>query len=348
LKTGGFMVGKSLTFLVLGLVMSATAYSQQSPEAKKENEKSARAFAWSFAGDGGYLGVQTEEVTKDNFSRFGLRDVRGVAVEKVIEDSPAASAGIQNGDVIVRFNGEEITSVRKLTRLIGEVDPDHKANVTILRGGREREITVVLGKRPMPKFADGNFTFTIPPMGKMELPEMGKLPTLPKGELPRVFAPGGEGNVFTIHGGARQIGIGIMPLTKQLAEHFRVESGAMISEVRENSPASKAALRAGDIIVEADGKPIKGQFDLIRAISEKKEGDVQLTIVRDGHRQTIPVTPEAGKDGSFFYQFGDDDGLVTPPAVGAPGQVRVTPPATAVMPMSAPAPMTLMRPGRIL
>src|SRR5438105_15696735 len=77
----------------------------QTPEPKKEKEV-VKTFAFSFDGDGGYLGVQTQEVNKENFARFGLRDVRGVAVEKVVENSPAAAAGIQNNDVIVRVNGE--------------------------------------------------------------------------------------------------------------------------------------------------------------------------------------------------------------------------------------------------
>ena len=64
-----------------------------------------------------------------------------------------------------------------------------------------------------------------------------------------------------------------------------------------DSPAAKAGLKAGDIIVEAEGKEVKGEGDLIRAIAEKKEGDVTLTIVRDRNRQTIRVTPEEAKDG---------------------------------------------------
>src|SRR5258708_5479054 len=128
----------------------------QTPEAKKEKEKAPTAFAWSFEGGGGYLGVQTQEVSKENFAKFGLRDVRGVAVEKVLENSPAA-AGIQNGDVIVRFNGEEVTSSRKLTRLVGEVDPDHQVSLTISRAGREQEITATVCKRPTPRIENGNF-----------------------------------------------------------------------------------------------------------------------------------------------------------------------------------------------
>jgi serine protease Do len=120
----------------------------QTPETKKEKEQAEQVFSWHFQGDGAYLGVQTQPVTRENFAKYGLRDVRGVAVEKVTENSPAAVAGIQAGDVILRFNGEEVTSARKLTRLIEEVDADHQVTVTIARGGSERNVTATLAKQP--------------------------------------------------------------------------------------------------------------------------------------------------------------------------------------------------------
>src|SRR5437868_2280693 len=157
---GGFMIRKSLALFVLGVAAGTAAYAQKdiTPPAKPDAPQS---FAWTFDGDGGYLGVQTQEVTRENFSKFGLRDVRGVAVEKVMDKSPAEAAGLKEGDVIVKFNGDEISSVRKLTRLIGEVSPDHQATVTILRGGREQDINVTIAKRPMPEFSNGNFQFSV-------------------------------------------------------------------------------------------------------------------------------------------------------------------------------------------
>lgn len=340
----------------------------QTPEAKKDKVVEPKAFAFSFDGDGGYLGVQTQEVSKENFAKFGLRGVRGVAVEKVLENSPAAAAGIKDGDVIVRFNGEEITSSRKLTRLVGEVDPDHQVKLTVLRNGSEQEITVTLGKRPTPKFGEGNFSFTMPPMDKFDVPEfknfenfkdlpdfknfenLKDLPQwkeFPKGEMPQIFmSPKGEGEQFSWKmGEGRQIGVGVSPLTKQLAKHFGVEDGLMINEVRENSPAAKAGLKAGDIIVEADGKAVKGDFDLIRTVNAKKEGDVQLTIVRDGKRQTISVTPEASKDGGFLFRTHDEGGWTSPPAMPTMPAMKMTLP-TPMAPMTAPMP--LLRFGRII
>jgi len=298
------------------------SFGQDAPApAKPDTTPTApKVFSWDFDGGGSYLGVQTQEVNKENFSKFGLRDVRGVAVEKVSENSPAAAAGIQAGDVIVKFNGEEVTSARKLTRLIGEVDPDHQARVTVLRNGSEQEITATLAKRPMPKFAEGNFNFPVAPNGSFDLkdlPQMRDMPNLKDmpdfksmspGE-PHVFTlPNGEGRSFTWRSGeGRSIGVGITPLTKQLASHFGVEGGALVNDVRENSPAARAGLKAGDIIVEADGKAVRSQFDLIKSINDKKDGSVQITVVRNGKRQTMSVTPEVSKDTGFVFDT-DNDG----------------------------------------
>lgn len=341
----------------------------QTPEAKKE--KAEQAFAFTFDGDGGYLGIQTQDVSKENFAKLGLRDVRGVAVEKVIEGSPAAAAGLQAGDVIIRFNGDDVTGARQLARFISDVAPDHQVKMTVLRGGSEQEVTATLGKHPMPKFADGNFAFSMPDMKDLpalknmpdfkELPQFKEFPDMkafPKGDMPRVFnLPNGEGEGFVWRGGAsRQIGVGLTPLGKQLATHFGVDAGVMISEVRENSPAAKAGLKAGDIIVEINGKAVKGEIDLVRAINEKQEGDVTLTIVRDKNRQTVSVTPETSKDGGFVFQTNDENGAMTPAPIRsfkmappmAPTPMTAPMPTAAPMPMTSPAPVTLWRPGRII
>jgi serine protease Do len=311
LNLGGFMYIKSLVSILIVTSSFIIAFGQTTPEPPKEPQK---VLSWYFDGNGSYLGVQTTEVNKENFGKYGLREIRGVAVEKVIENSPAAAAGLEAGDVIVRFNGEEVTSARKLTRMIGEIDPDHQAKVTILRNGNERELTATLGKRPAMAFENGNFNFPnveVPPMPDMkaleQLKELPQLKNFPQGDGKVWTFPGGEGKNYIWRAGeGRAIGVGVTPLTKQLAAHFGVDGGSMVNEVRENSPAAKAGILAGDIIVEADGAPIKGEMDLIKAINSKKDGSVTLTIVRDGKRQTISVTPEKSKNSGFFFENGQD------------------------------------------
>ncbi len=298
------MLRKLSAFILISAAVGVVANAQQTPTAPKEPvEKRSQRMVLTAPFQRSYMGVQAQEITKENFSKYGLLTVRGVGVEKVVENSPAALAGLQTNDVIVRFEGEEVTSVLKLTRLISEVAPDHTAKVTVLRGGTEREINVTLGKSELPQFQNGNFRFE-------DLPTLPGIPDFPRTPLPqmREFPPtadGNESNVFIWRGGAnRQIGVSTAPLTKQLGDYFGIAEGKglLINNVRENSPAAKAGLKAGDVIVEIEGKEVKGMTDLIRVLNEKKEGDVSLTIIRDRNRQTVRVTPEISKDGAMKFE----------------------------------------------
>ncbi|MDM7921479.1 MAG: PDZ domain-containing protein [Pyrinomonadaceae bacterium] len=299
------MVRRSVAFILFAAAASVAVIGQ-TPEAKPAPVPPAapapRVMAFSFDGNSGYLGVQTVDVNSQNYASFGLSGVRGVAVEKVMDGSPAEKAQLQKGDVIVRFNGEEVTSARKLTRMVGEVAPDHQVTLTVVRSGSEREVPVTIAKRPAPAFGEMGFP------GGVEVP-MPEIPEF-RGEMPQVRvwprAPRGEGgDVLMFRRGSRRIGVSVTPLTKQLADHFGVKGGVMISEVRENSPAAKADLKAGDIIVEVDGKEVASDADVVRAISEKKEGDVTLTVVRKGDRKTFSVTPEESKE-VFEHLIGPD------------------------------------------
>lgn len=278
-----------------------------------------------FNGGGSYLGVQTQEVNKENFSKFGLKDVRGVAIEKVVADSPAQKAGLQDNDVIVRFNGEEVTSYRKLTRLISETAPDHQAKITVLRDGKERDVTVTVGKQPAPQFRTGNLMPTLPRQA-ITIPAMPSFnvesfPRITNGEV--MIFDGKEGGNF-VFGSTRQLGVGISGLTKQLGDYFGVADGKgiLINNVNDDSPASKAGLKAGDVIIEVEGKAVGNSMELLRAISEKKEGEVALTVLRNRNRQTIKVTPEKLKEGEMPVRVTGRSSLA--PARTVPG-VRIAP-----------------------
>ena len=293
------MIRKLFVFTIVSLfVCTATAaFGQDSVERRIGRITLSQPLV------GSYLGVQTKEITKENFAKYGLREVRGVAVEKVTKDSPAAQAGIQANDVIVSFGGEKVSSVYKLTRLLNETAPDHSAKITVVRGGSEIELTATLGKRELPSFEN---TGTLDRLyGLPGIPEYPNRPALP-------IPPTGNDGLFSVYRGAasRQIGVNATPLTKQLGDYFGVASGEglLISTVRENSPAAKAGLKAGDIITEADGKALKNTPDLIRALGEKKEGDVTLTIVRDKNRRTVKVTPETSKETPMPFQYFGNSG----------------------------------------
>lgn len=290
------MLRKLLALTAFSVIGCATVNAQETPVPKDKIERKAQTMIFTAPVERSYLGVQTTDISKENMSKFGLSMVRGVGIEKVVENSPAAQAGLQSGDVIIQFDGEQVKSVGKLLRLIAEVAPEHTAKIVVVRGGGEREFNVTLGKREMAQFPmGGNFRFE-------NAPTIQAMPRTLQTPQSIPFPPIGGGSnqaFYLFRGGAsRQIGVGVTDLTDQLGDYFGVTEGKglLVNSVRENSPAARAGIKAGDIIVEADGKAVNGQMDLIRALNEKKEGDISLTIIRDRNRQNIRVTPENSKD----------------------------------------------------
>lgn len=280
---------------------AALAQDTPAPPAIPATPDAPQEFTF-FMGGGSFLGIHPEEVTRDNMGRLNLREVRGVAISKVIEGSPAEKAGLRKDDVVLRFNGEEVTSVRKLSRMIGEVAPDHTARLTISRGGAEQEVSVTFAKRK-------EFNSLMAP----EAGDMGKYYE----EFKR--APGAFAFSF---GQSRKIGISTNTLTKQLADYFGVagDKGVLVTSVREGSPAARAGLKAGDVITEVDGEKIDEAGDLSRAINRKSEGEVSLTIVRDRSTRTIQVTPEKGEatpmiNPELYFQVAPRVGALTIPEV---------------------------------
>lgn len=104
----------------------------------KENGRVAR----------GWLGVEILELTKDLAEGFGLERPQGALIAKVMEDSPAQAGGIQDEDIIIRFNGEEITRAGELPHWVGRTPVGEAAEVVVIRGGKEVTLEVVLGELP--------------------------------------------------------------------------------------------------------------------------------------------------------------------------------------------------------
>jgi serine protease Do len=235
-----------------------------------------------FNANGNYLGVSIQEVTRENMSRYSLREPRGLAITKVSEDSPASRAGLRAGDVILRFEGEQVASYSKLQRLISEAAPEQIVRLTISRGGAEQEVSITIGRRKSvyeslvqtyPKSENMNQTFE---------------------ELRR------NQGAFGLYSG-RRIGITTMQLTKQLADYFGIAGGrgVLVTSVTENSPAARAGIKAGDVITDVDGEKVESSGDISRAINSKNDGAVTLRIVRDRNAMSVTVTPEKRETGAI-------------------------------------------------
>ena len=272
------------------------------PPPEPPDEPADQNFSF-FIDGGGFLGVYAENINRENMGRYNLNQVRGVGVTQVIKDSPAEKAGLRKGDVILRLDGENVSSVRKLNRLVSELAPDQSVRINVSRGGAEQEITATIGKRNNASFAGDVFPggtrlfkWDGPNMKnwKFEGPDMKSW----KWEGPMIDRdnfPGFDGDVFVL--GGRRIGVSSIELTKQLADYMGVTGGkgVLVTSVTENGPAAKAGLRAGDVITAVDGEAIDSPGDISRIINQKKEGAVTLTIIRNKSPQTIMVTPNDRK-----------------------------------------------------
>src|SRR5215216_3717618 len=137
----------SVSLLAAIILVAGVAVAQQpAPPPAPPDEPMDQTFSILIDG-GGFLGVYAENISRENMGRYHMNQVRGVGVTQVIKDSPAEKAGLRKDDVILRIEGENVTSVRKLNRVVSELAPDQSVRLTVSRGGSEQELTATIGKR---------------------------------------------------------------------------------------------------------------------------------------------------------------------------------------------------------
>jgi serine protease Do len=321
-------------------------------------EPAPPAVAATLFVSGNFLGVRTEEVTRENAGRYGLSgEPRGVGVREVVKGSPAEKAGLRANDIIVRFDGESVTSVRKLTRLIEESAPEHVVRINVLRGGAEQELSATLARREPFVSASGEGLFNISPDIVGDAMRLGDEAARNSEQWKRAEEQGRQKweEMARKHPGligfgpTRRIGVTTDALGKQLADYFGVTHGLLVSSVEENSPAARAGLKAGDIVTEADGQKVEDADDLVRALSAKEEGEVTLTVVRDRKQRTVRVTPERRTAPQGLFTPGNFRLLETPVAAVALPHMLMRPdvlsvPQTVVTPRLLNAPRIRVTP----
>lgn len=224
-----------------------------------------------------YLGVTLGDVTPEKAQELKLPAVAGAIVNDVQADSAAAKAGLEPGDAIVEFDGIRVRSGAELHRLIRETPSGRTVPIKVIRGGKIRLLSAQLKAAP-------NFKYNMP---EIHIPPLNS--TMPRMYVPPMnfdgIPPSPEGHRATL-------GISADNLTPQLAQYFGVKQGkgVLVSEVTKGGPADKAGLKAGDAIVQVNGKSISGVDELRVAVNDDFTGDtrkVSLTIVRDHREQTV-------------------------------------------------------------
>jgi S1-C subfamily serine protease len=241
------------------------------------------------------LGIELEEVDKDDVARLKLTEERGAVVRRVDEGSPAAKAGIQKDDVIVKFQGEDVRSASQLARLVRETPPGRTVPIEVSRGGASQRLSATLGEGGPTRFHFGrDFDVPVPPMPPD--PALAPPPPLPP-DVMRWRDKGGHGFVFRDFNwgdrGPARLGIEFDEVSGQFAKFLAApgDHAVVVTSVEEGSAAAKAGLRAGDIIVRFAGREILEARDLRDEVRKAEGGkELALAVQREGKPLDLKVT----------------------------------------------------------
>lgn len=278
-----------------GLALCAAAMISASGRADTREKRDVQIV---HRGGGGYLGVQLEDVDKDEVSRLRLDTERGARVSEVVEASPAEKAGLKVDDVVVRFQGESVHSAAQLARLVAETPAGRPVTLEVIRDGAAERISLDLGERKRRAWSMPNLDFDLDVPMPPEPPAAPEAPHPPAAPHPPDLSNLHDliGNALDFEGWGRtprRLGIGYQEVSDQLARYFKLpgETGVLVSHVDENAPAEKAGLKAGDVILEFAGRTIQGGRDLRDAVREAEGGqEVSVKVQRDGRQIDLKVT----------------------------------------------------------
>ena len=191
----------------------------------------------------GWLGVYIQPIEPEMKDMLGLADTKGALVSKVEPGSPADTAGIKSGDVVVSFDGKPIEKMNELPREVAAMPVGKKAEIVVLRKGERKSFDVKLGE-------------------------------LDAGIQQAKAEPGSEARP--------RLGLAVQDLTPEIAQQLGTEPGrgVVITNVEPDSPADQAGLRRRDIVLEVNQQAISDVKSFRAALGGKEKG--ALLLVRRG------------------------------------------------------------------
>lgn len=244
-------------------------------------------------GGGSFLGVELEDLEGA---------ARGARVLSVEPESAAAEAGVEDGDVITAFDGESVRSASQLARLVRETPASRAVQIEVTRDGAARTLTATLGEggnRIHRRFHLADEHAFVHEGSDLEIEMPGGLP---HGAGPHVFGWHGDiGRDFTLDwfSARPRLGIRFIEIGDQLAGYFGLaaDEGVLVAGVEEDSPAAKAGIQAGDVVLDFGGKAVRDGGDLRSAVREATAGEsVAMKVQRRGKTVDLGVTlPEPEK-----------------------------------------------------
>ncbi len=211
----------------------------------------------------GWLGVRIQTVTDELAEGLRLDGTSGALVASVTEGGPAEAAGIEQGDVILRFDGQEVGEMRKLPRMVAETGIGKAVEVVVWRKGEEVMLQVELGELDEEQMAAATL-----------------------GEEPPAERSTGL---------VEPLGLNLAQLTPELRTQFELgeeTDGVVITDVQADGTAAEKGLRPGDVIVEVDQEVVKTPADVADRVERAKDEGfrvVTLLVLRQGDFQWVAV-----------------------------------------------------------
>ncbi|MEZ5351254.1 MAG: PDZ domain-containing protein [Bryobacteraceae bacterium] len=232
---------------------------------------------------GSFLGVNVQEIDAARARALKLKEERGVEITMVADDSPAAKAGLQKGDVVLEYNGQRVEGTEQFVRLVRETPAGRQAAIEYWRDGRTHTVKAAIGSRRGPQAMGGNWP------GRLVVPEI-HIPDIPRAHT---------------SWRSQMLGIEAESVDGQLAGFFGVEHGVLVRSVMKGSAAEKAGLKAGDVITKVGQNPVDSPADLSRQLrlppdarpEQDKPGDsrqIIVGVVRDRNPISVTVSLESG------------------------------------------------------
>ena len=208
--------------------------------------------------DRGWLGVQIQEVTPEIASGLGLSKVNGALVAAVTPDSPAAKAGIKQGDVIVGIDGKPVERLKDLTLNVATQKAGSDVAIEVWRNGRTESLQASIAQMPKDVAQAGS-----PTTGRAE---------------------------------TGQLGLALAPLTPETRERFSLDDdtkGVVVTAVRPGSAAADIGLRPGDVVMKVNQTDVTAPRQLLQQIEVARKGgrEAVLLLVARGDAQRFVALP---------------------------------------------------------
>jgi len=263
--------------LAAAIILAAPlVYSQAPPPERAPIQDGHRIDMFGFPGSS--IGASIRDVGETDRQRAG------VFVEEVEPGSAAEKGGLKKADIVTRFAGEEVRSARQFSRLVQETPAGRTVSATVLRDGKSTELKITPEDRPRAGiFIDGDRLSRSFDSQRLE-EQMGRL-----NDRLRNLPPFDLNLDLDFPGSERpRLGVAVQPVTLQLAGYFGAKEGILVASVTDDSPASRAGLKAGDVIVSVNGQNVSSRADLTRVVSGAgANADITIGIVRDKKESSV-------------------------------------------------------------